>query len=435
MLIAVQYFKFSTSGLKYQIYFLAAVLFWIMSGNQALGAVTLQDSYQAALKQSETLASQEKLIELAEVQYSQIWRGILPSISANGSFMVQARPENDLAESFFPRTQPEAKLTLRQPVFRGLREYAALRQQRHHSQAEKHLHESASLLLYNDVAQTYHAALTAEENLKNIGSQLKLYDERIIDLSKRVNAGTSNETDLLTLQSSRANLISQLETAKAGATAARETFTFVTGLPRDSILAPISHTPPKPGAVKEFLELIETRPDIRSLAERIDAAQEQVSVSRGSYLPTLDLVGNYYFKRQSEVYNGINWDIQALFSVPIFTGGLISAQIRESTIRREQSELELSRLRRQAEQQIRTLHSEYLTQLDSIRALEKSLNLAEKNYQFLKRDFQRGLTRNLDVLQALLSSHEVRLALLRARYASRNTWVQLNTATGRKPNL
>jgi outer membrane protein len=430
MLIAVQYLRHFNNSL-----YLTVLFALITSWSSVYGATTLQESFQAALKRSETLADREKLIELSENQYSQTWRSILPNLSANGSYLIQDRPTNVLAESFFPVTQPELKLTVRQPLFRGLREFFALQQLEHQTQANKFEYESTSLLLYNDVAQTYHATLAAEENLKNIYAQLKIYDDRIVELTRRVQAGTSSETDLITFQSSRANLISQLETSKATVTTARESYAFVTGLPRDSSLAPVEQIRLQPEPLEKYLSLIEKRPDVLKLVERVDATQQQVKVSKGSYLPTIDIIGNYYFKRQSDVYDGINWDVQALFTVPLFTGGVISAQVRESAIQRERASLELSRLRRQAEQQIRTLYYEYLTDLDSIRALEQSLALSEKNYLFLKRDYQKGLTRNLDVLQALISSHEVRRSLLRLRFEARNTWAQLNTAVGRKPNL
>lgn len=403
--------------------------------SNAEGATNLKESYQAALKRSETLASQEKLVEIAETRYSQAWGSILPNLTANASYMIQDQPSNVLAQSFFPRTQPEAKLTVRQPIFRGLREFAALRQQRQLSESEKHTHEHATLLLYNDVAQMYHAVLAAEENLKNNQVQLKLYDEQIGELGRRVRAGTSNETDLLTLQSSRANVRSQFETARAGVMAARESYAFVTGFARGTELASIELKQPKPQPVMEYLETLEERPDLRGMAVRAQAAHEQVDIVKSAHFPTVDLLGNYYFIRQSDVYQGINWDVQAVVSIPILSGGLTTAQVRESALQSEREELELTRLRRRAEQQVRTLHSDYVAGLDSIVSLEQSLQLADKNYQLLRRDFRRGLTRNLDVLQALIASHETRQALLRARFATRDTWVQLNTAAGNRPPL
>ena len=401
----------------------------------AEAATTLDEAFQSALKQSETFASQGKLVEEAEARYSQARGSILPNLSASASYTVQDRPTDALAEAFFPRTQPEVKLTLRQPIFRGLREFAALRQFSHFGEAERHAREQATLLLYNDVARSYHAVLAAEEDLKNITKQLTLYDDRIGELNLRVRAGTSSESDSLALRASRGTVRSQLEISQAVVKATREAFAFVTGLARETELASLPREQPKAKAVEEYLETIEKRPDVLAMVERTQAAGEQVNIAKGAHLPTVDLLGNYYFKRQSEVYQGIDWDIQLAASLPLYSGGTITAQAKESLLQRERAELDLARLRRQAQQQVRTLHSDYLAGLGSIMALEQSLQLAEKNYVNLKSEFRRGLTRNLDVLQALITSHEVRRSLVRARFAARDTWVQLNTAAGSKPSL
>jgi outer membrane protein len=396
-------------------------------------ATTLDESYSAALKRSETLSAQEKQALIADERYNQARGNILPNISANGSYLVQEQTGDPLTQAFFPHTAPEAKITLTQPIFRGLRELAALRQQGHLTRAEERATERAKLVLFNDVAHGYYVVLAAEQDVKNIENQLKLYDERITELTTRVRQGTSNKTDMLTLQASRANVTSQLENAKATVAAARESFVFLTGLPRETELAPVEGAYPKPAPLDSYLAKIESRPDMLDAKERDEAADEGVTIAKGAHYPSINFLGNYYFKRQSDVYKGIDWDVMFAASIPLFAGGTIEAQVRESVLVREQNDLLVSRRRRDAEREIRSLYSDYLAQLDSITALERSLEINERNYQLLKQDYRRGLTRNLDVLQALTSSEETRRALVRARYTSRDTWVQLQTASGTIP--
>jgi outer membrane protein len=212
----------------------------------------------------------------------------------------------------------------------------------------------------------------------------------------------------------------------------RENFAFLTGLARGVELAPAEGGTPKAESVDSYLGKIEQRPDVLDAIERARSADEGVSIAKGAHFPSIDFFGNYYFKRQSDVYKGIDWDVQAVLSLPIYAGGTIQSQVRESVFQRDQSELELDRLRRKAEQEVRTLHGKYLADLEAIIALERSLELSERNYQLLRRDYRRGLTRNLDVLQALISSEVVRRDLLRARYDARDTWVFLMTAAGEK---
>jgi len=399
----------------------------------AQASVSLQDAYKAALKRSETLSSQEKLMLIAEERYDQAKGNILPNLSGRASYMIQDRPADPLAATFFPREQPEVKLTLRQPIFRGLREFAALRQYDSLSRAEKHARDRATALLYNDVVQTFHSLLTEEQDVKNIKAQLELYDERNNELAQRVRAGTSSQTDLITLRASRATVRAQLETAQANLSAARAAFAFVTGLNRDTELSYTPSAPPAPRAIDEYLKSIEKRPDVLDIGERAEAADAAVSFAKGAHFPTIDLSANYYFKRQSDVYRGIDWDVMAELTLPIFSGGVTAAQVSESALQRERAELEKSRAMRLAEQEVRTLYDDYGASLKSIEALEESLQLSEKNYRLLMNEYRRGLTRNLDVLQALLSSQEARRSLLRARLGARVNWARLQTAAGIEP--
>lgn len=265
--------------------------------------------------------------------------------------------------------------------------------------------------------------------MKNFADQLELYRGRIGELRGRVRAGTSPETDLLTSESQQAGLRAQHENALAELGAARESFEFLTGLGVKAELAGVDLTQPAPPPVEELLRTIDRRPDLKDLAERAGGADAAVSVERGAHLPTADLIGNYYFKRIS-LLEDIRWDVRAEVSLPLYAGGTISSATRQATLERESAELELARARRRAEQQVRTLHVGYVTSLAAIGALEKSLDLSERNYERLKLDYRRGLTRNLDVLQALTASLTARQALVRAYFAAKVRWIELKIASG-----
>lgn len=392
--------------------------------------LTLEGAYRAALKRSESLTSQEKQVLLADERYKQVRAGVLPQLVAQGSYLIQDEPSDPLAKSFFPQTQPEAKLTLRQPIFRGLREFAALGQLSSLKRAEKHAWDWAANLLYKDMAQSYHGVLAAEQDLKNLQDQLQIYDERISELRGRVRAGTSNITDQLTLQSSRASVRSQTDLAGGSLTAQRERFAFLTGLPMNTELAPVTSKPPKPDSIERLLEKLEERPDFLDAKEKVRAADSTISLSKGAHFPTIDVEANYYFKRPA-INDGMDWDVMAVLKIPIFTGGETTSQVRSANLEKERTELEVNRLKRQAEQEVRTLHSNYVAALSSIEALTEGLEISEKNYQLLKRDYTRGLARILDVQQALTASLEIRRSLANAGFAAHNTWIELQIASGK----
>jgi outer membrane protein len=393
--------------------------------------VNLQSAFSSAVAKNELMAEQERTVLQAEERYTQAKGNLLPTISGSASYLVQDRPNDPAAAEFFPVNQPNAALTLRQPIFRGTREYAGIRQLGHLSDAQKFVRDRAWLDLYNEVSRSFYALASAQQELKQLRAERELFKERIVELKARVNAGTSSETDLLTSQASEAEVASQIEAAQGRLVAADESFAYLTGVPRKSELDLGDQYVPDSRPLEAELKNLESRPEIRAAKERYEASDAAVQVAWGQHLPSIDFIGNYYLKRPAGIFDGVNWDAQAQLTLPIFSGGIIQSQVRDAALSRENSGLELARLRRDAEREVRTLYGAYEAEVAAMRALARSSEIAERNYNLLKRDYRRGLTRNLDVLQALTSSQQSQRALTRARLATLNTWNQLQTASGR----
>jgi outer membrane protein len=415
------------------------ISFWIFwaSGAQAADVVRplgLDEAFAAAVKRSETYAIQEREVAVAEEHYSQAKGNLLPTLSGSASYLIQDVPNDPFITQFFPRTQPDAHVSLHQPIFRGFREYAGLRQYRDLSRAQALTRDSARLDLYNDVAQSYYLVLAAEEELANLREQRGLYRDRVTELKARARAGTSAPTDLLTSEAAQASIESTIQAAIGTLNSLRESFAFLTGLPRETVLETGNYESIHPEVLGKYVARIENRPDVRSAIEQREAADEQVTIAKGGHLPSIDILGNYYFKRPEGVLNDIKWDVQGTLTLPIYSGGIVNSQVREAALKREESDLALSRLRRQADRDIRTNYSNLESDMATVDALKTSVSVSQKNYVEQKREYRRGLTRNLDVLQALTTAQESQRALVRARYSALGAWILLQTSSGIGPS-
>src|SRR5947207_9367776 len=98
-----------------------------LSGHAA--ALTLDEYFAAALQRSEIVANQIELIRQAEERYNQARSGVLPTVNAVASrFWQDPVAAGTSSTSPVANRQSLAALTLSQPVFRGFREFAGLRQ-------------------------------------------------------------------------------------------------------------------------------------------------------------------------------------------------------------------------------------------------------------------------------------------------------------------
>jgi len=415
----------------------AALVLPFLFSTFAFGAVTLDEAFRSALSQNEVVGQARERVFQADEQYTQARGAIFPTLSFQASHLIQPEPQDPIAREIFPEEQTTTNLNLRQPLFRGFREFAGVRQRRRTLTAEQQNRVSTLLELYQSVATSYLNVLSFEQDLKNLAEQRKIYNERIRELQARIRRGESNSSEALTAQSTEAALEAEMRIVETNLASARENFKLVTTLPADSKLMDGSvegrKSLPALKPLAEYLSRIENRPDIKAARDRLEAAQEEIRVARGAHWPTLDLQGNYYFQRPPGFLNEIRWDVQLNLSFPLYEGGTVLSQTREAASRNRDRELELSRLRRQAEADIKSLYESLKNRSDQLSALERSSELAEKNYQVLQRDFRRGLSRSIDVQLALTEFRVARRSYDQARFAAQLDWIRLQLASATFP--
>ncbi len=394
-------------------------------------ALTLDGYFAAALTRSEVIATQSELIRQAEERYQQANATLYPTLSGVAAYTWQDSGARDQAAS--PTRQPLARITATQPLFRGFREFATKRQTQALVDAQSDDFHYASAQLFKDVAQNFYDVLTLEQDLRNLGEQIKQYQQRTKELQDRIRIGRSRSSETLTVQSVISTLCAQVEQRKAELGAVREAFAFLSGLPATTPLRESEALPATElGTLDEQLARVSLRPDVKAAQQRQIAAQENVAVARGAHLPSLDLNANHYLVRRGSLEN-VDWDVQLLLTVPLYEGGGLQSRIREAQSQHTQTELGTSQVRRQAEQEIRTLYQNIQFDRAQLEALEKATDAAQKNYSAQQRDYRLGLVTNLEVLQAQTTFQENERALDRARFSAKLNLLRLQVATVRRP--
>lgn len=396
----------------------------------AAAALTLDDYFAVALTRSEVVATQGELIRQAEERYRQAIGAILPTLSGVASYTRQAGGATDATTN--PTRQPYARITATQPLFRGLREFAALRQTRALVGAQDEDYENARAQLFRDVAQNFCDVLALEQDLRNLDEQINHNVQREKELQQRVRIGRSRIGETLTVQSTISTLRAQVEQQRAQLGAAREAFAFLSGLPAAMPLRDTETLPAQLEPVDAYLARLPLRPDVKAMRQRLTAAQENVAVARGAHLPSLDLNANRYLERTGSLAD-VEWDVQLALTIPLFAGGATQSQVREALSQSTQAELGASQVGRQAEQEIRTLYQSAVLDRAQLDAFEKATDAARKNYEAQRHDYRLGLVTNLDVLQALTAFQENQRALDRARYAAKLNYLRLQAAAVRRP--
>jgi len=394
--------------------------------------LTLEETFAQAMVRSEVVATQSELIRQAEERYRQANAAILPTLSGIASYTWLDSGAADTATN--PTRQPHARLTGTQPLFRGFREFAAIRQSQALVDAQSDDYQNARVQLFKDVAQNFYDVLTLEQDLKNLDEQIEQYQQREKELQDRVRIGRTRTGEVLTVQATISTLRAQIEQVRTQLSTARDIFAFLSGLPGTTPLRDTEVLPNNLDALDDYLVRVALRPDVKAAQRRQTAAQENISVARGEHLPSLDLNANRYLERTGSLEN-VEWDVQLALTVPIYAGGSVQSRVREAQSQRDQAELAVTRVRRLADQEIRSFYQTVVLDRSRLDALEKATDAAKSNYETQRRDYRLGLVTNLDVLQALSTYLENQQALDRVRYNVKFNYLRLQAAAVRRPNV
>ncbi len=326
------------------------------------------------------------------------------------------------------------RLTATQPLFRGFREFAGLRQTKALINAQTEDYRHAQIQLFRDVSQNFYDVLAIEQDLKNLEEQINQNLERETELKDRVRIGRSRLGETLTGQTTVSTLRAQVEQLRGQLQAAREALAFLSGLESNTPLRDTETLPTRLDPLDEYLTQVPLRPDVKASQQRITAAQENITVAKGAHLPTLDLNANRYLERTGSE-SDVDWDVQLALTIPLYAGGSTQSRVREAASQRNQAEFSASQTQRLADQEIRSSYQSVLSDQARLDALEKATDAARKNYQAQLRDYRLSLVTNLDVLQALSTYQENQRTLDRARYTAKFNYLTLQTAAMRRPAL
>lgn len=404
--------------------------------SQSAHAIGLDQAVQSSLQKNEVVGqSKEQVVQVEELK-KQATGAVLPTIALEGSYLVQPEVSDPVAAEFFPDRQTTANVSLNQPLFRGLREFAAIRRQNNLVAAQKQTLQLEMMALYQKVADSYMDVLSLEQDIRNIEAQRTIYQDRVKDLQARSRRGESSANEAFQAQSTSAALDADLQIQSGKLKTARENFAFLTGLPVDTKLDDIPENAVMTlSPLADYLAKVEDRPDVKVKMQQTEASDEEVSFAKGAHWPTLDLTANYYLIRPEGFTEDLKWDVLLKMKLPLYEGGATQSKVREAASKRAGANLALNEARRKAEAEIKSLHESLRLRADQIKYLKLSAELAEKNYKFLLRDSRRGLARSTDVQVGLTEYRGQKRAYDAARYQAQLERIRLDLASANIPSI
>jgi outer membrane protein TolC len=181
-----------------------------------------------------------------------------------------------------------------------------------------------------DAATVFYQVLRSEASLRVLESALQLQTERLRDARVRLQAGMANALVVSQTESQVAQTESTLISARNDVVQARSRLRLLTDADVDSALLVDTLSPPEPPPLNEWMtRAYEYRDDLKANQQAVIAAAYDVRAAVGQYYPsvTLDVTG--YLYRESTP-TARSWDAALRANLPIFSAGLIEADVRDA---------------------------------------------------------------------------------------------------------
>ena len=361
---------------------------------------------------------------------------LLPNIGIGG---------NVSRERFDPRNEGETNYSTNQIYSVGLRQtiyqrdrFIQLQQADNRvAQADAQLIAAQQDLVIR-VARRYFLVLAAHDNIEFVSADKDAISRTLEQAKQQFEVGLAPITDTLEAQARYDIAVSNEINAEQALSDTEEALRELTGeLPvaPEILQEDIPLLKPDPENLDEWVAAAnEQNPLVLAATAATEVAKQEIQVKNSGHYPTLDATADYSYL--DNTFGGVlplernDGAIGLELNIPIYQGGLVSSQTRQSRYEYNQAMEELTRQRRATERQTRDNYRGVLAGIKRVEALYNAVLSNEKAVQAAEAGFEVGTRAIIDVLNAQRDLLEARRDYARSRYDYLLDTLELKQAAG-----
>lgn len=394
------------------------------------GAVSLQQAYEAALKNDPAYRMSFYANEVARENRILGRAGLLPSVSAsfNGSKNVLdqeiERPGGRPIPSSSKYMSRSSVVQLRQSLF-NMDAIQRYRQGKVQTAQGAEQFEADTNEVAVRVVSAYMDALFADDQVALARVQRDMYAEQQKVNERLFQKGEGTRTDMLETKARLDLAEAALIEAQDNAKAQRELLEGVIGGEAgtlDRLDEGFRPAPLAPASFEEWQKLaLANNNELAAARLGIENARLEIGRNRAGHLPRVDFVGTYS-KGDNETINTINQlntnrSLGVQVNIPIYQGGAINAQTRQAAATYERARADLDARTDKVTVELRRAHSLAVSSVRKIDALVKAVESAKLLMTATEQSIKGGVRINLDLLNAQQQLFTSQRDLAQARYA------------------
>ena len=363
-------------------------------------------------------------------------------MQANGKTIVEAFPFNGRVTT----NTHKWGVDLSQNLFSWQNWVALQRADAQVAQAEAD-YQAAQQDLISRVAQRYFDVLAAQDDLDAQRANLESVSRQLEQAEKRYQVGLIAVTDVEEARAAHDSGAADVIASKRQLASAQELLREITGDAFDYLARPVEPldlASPDPSSEERWVDMA-LQQNLSLVSSRLaaDIARENVSAARGGHFPTLDLVasryrnsvGGDYINANDTPFGNTSVDqyqnvIGIQISVPIYSGGMVSSQVRQAVYQHRAAKERVERVARQTEHDARDAYLGVLSEISHVSALRRALQSNTVALNATESGYEAGTRTAVDVLASRRLWIQARTDYSRSRYDYMVNMVKLQQAAG-----
>lgn len=400
--------------------------------------LTLDKALEIALSENPSIKVADKEIEKVDYSRKEAWAGLIPSISAEGSYSRNVKKpvlflSEDMAGSMGGSSTIEigsdnsysAALSAAMPLF-NMTLFKSIQMTEVEMKSALESARQSRINMINEVKKAYYNCLLANDSYNVMLRSLQNARENYENTRKMYDQGAAAEYDVIRSEVQVRNLEPSVTEAKNGRKIAGLMLKILLGVDRDIPLGFEEN-------LEAFKEVIEEMPpapeqdisnnsDIRQLDIQKLQLDKQFELTRAQRYPSLSAFINFQFQTQANHFrfDDYQWAKPIIaglqLQIPIFSGFSKRYQENQVKISMEQLEFQRENVERQVSVSVLNAYSTMESAAQRIESANVAVYQATRGYDIAKTRYETGAGTLLELNDAEVALTQARLNLNQARF-------------------
>jgi outer membrane protein len=289
------------------------------------------------------------------------------------------------------------------------------------------------------VATAYFLVLGAQDNLTFVKGNKAAITRTLEQAKQRFDVGLSAITDVLEAQARYDTAVSDVINAEKLLADSKEALRELTGVEPGTleILKPeIPLTTPDPAVEDKWVGIAtDQNPLLLAARAATETARQEIDIQRAGHYPTVDLTAKYAWLNNNFGGTGFALEqnqssIGVQMTLPLYQGGLVVANTRQSQYQFNQAQENQVKQRRSTERKARDYYRGVITGISKVDSLKQAVASNEKALEAAEAGFEVGTRTIVDVLNTQSDLLSAKRDYARSRYDYLLDMLRLKDAAG-----